>query len=155
MSTNPPQSQWPKPYLLQVLEAAVKQGCIRLDFRAEFGPEAEQMARSFQGAINRIRRRSDAQHRSFIIPEYHLVTTTWEAGRGTMLLTYSSLPDDMKLPKIEAVSEDEKQHLTRPELIEAPPEPLASEGAQAPAVFDPAGLIDELLASQGKGGKPS
>jgi len=139
-----PQSQWPKPYLLKVMEQAVKEGCIRLDFKHD-----AELAKSFQGAINRIRRRSDKQHASFITPEFHLITTTWEAARGTMLVTYSSMPDDMQLPEIQSVAEDEKHEIAQPQRVDQPEAMFPGRPSTTTSgEIDPDALIDELLRTQ-------
>lgn len=149
MTSLPHSTQWPKPHLLKCLEAAVKQGCIRLDFRSLYGPDAEAKAKSFFASLNRIRRRIDKQHASFILPEYHLVGFTWEAERGTVLLTYSSLPDNLRLPEIESLSEEEKQELYHPtvRVLPFPPEPSPTQASERPPL-DTDALIDQLLAQE-------
>lgn len=137
-----PQSQWPKPFLLQIFERAVKEGCIRVGPQ---GLDAER-AGSLIGALNRIRRRSDKQHTSFIRPEYHLISTTWEPDRGTLLVTYSSLPDGHSLPQLQGISEDEKKAMPVPQPAAPDETPLLE--APAGVSFDADTLVDELLAKE-------
>lgn len=110
MST--PASAWPKPYLLEIYSRAVAEGCIRVRC------DSEARAKSLILSFYRLRRRSDKQHVAFIRPEYHLVTGTWEPDRGTVLFTYSSLPDGSELPPIESVSQEERQQLLQPKVVE-------------------------------------
>jgi hypothetical protein len=95
-------SAWPKPYLLEVYETALREGYARLDFKGDTGK-----AKSFIQAFYRLRRRSDAQHKHFVKDAYHLVSCTWEKERGTLLVTYSRLPDGHDLPEIQAVDPSE------------------------------------------------
>lgn len=132
-----PESQWPKPYLLSILEQAVAQGCIRV------GPFARGRAevKSLIASLNRIRRKKDKAHDSFIRPEYHLVTYTYEEARGTLLVTYNTLPDNIALPGIHSVSPSELQTLAIPQ--DAKPK---LELVQASGPVDTDALIDQLLA---------
>lgn len=93
---------WPKPYLLKIYEKTIDEGCCRV--RVESKEQATSLILSFY----RLRRRSDAQHSSFIKPEYHLVTGTYESATGAVLFTYSHLPDGAELPEIESVPESER-----------------------------------------------
>lgn len=108
---------WPKTYLLQIYSRAYAEGCIRIPLASEA------IFRSLSQSLYRLRRRSDAQHASFILPEYHLIHCTWEPERGTMLVTYDALPDGAELPPILSVDASERQ-----------PTPIKRESAQN--IFD-------------------
>ena len=129
-------SQWPKPYLLQVYSRAVAEGCVRIKL------PNETVFKSFSQSLYRLRRRSDTQHASFILPEYHLVFCTWEPERSSALITYDALPDGAQLPEIESVSDAERTMTPERREVNLPPEldPTTE-------VFDPeafvAGLVDE------------
>lgn len=99
---TPGTTVWPKTYLLQVYSRALSEGCIRIELK-----DKGQFV-SFSQAFYRLRRRSDAQHAAFILPEYHLIFCTWEPERGTCLVTYDALPDGVELPKIISVDPSER-----------------------------------------------
>lgn len=127
---------WPKPYLLEVYKRAVAEGCVRIKL------PTQKHATSFAQAFYRLRRRSDAQHAAFILPEYHLVTCGWEPELGTLLVTFNSLPDGSNLPEIESVASS--QHSPTPEqphLIKFP-ESAQSEEFDTDAFLQ--GLSDEV-----------
>lgn len=109
MSKAPPPIAWPKPYMLQVYEKALAEGWCRLVFKGE---DIERQVKSFIASFYRLRRRSDTQHRSFIKPEYHLVSCTYEPHRNSVLVTFNKLPDGHELPTIESISPDEAAQLT-------------------------------------------
>lgn len=104
---------WPKTYLLQIYSRAVAEGCVRIPL------QNEQQFKSLSQALYRVRRRSDAQHASFILPEYHLVFCSWEPERGTMLVTYDALPDGMELPPVLSVDEigERRPAAKKPEFV--------------------------------------
>lgn len=136
MDKNNAPTTWPKSYLLQVYSKAVAEGCIRIPL------QSEKAYRSFSQALYRLRRRSDAQHAAFILPEYHLVTCAWEAERGTVLVTYDMLPDGVELPPIQSVDASERL---------APPiraEQVAIEREEAPIDLDK--LMEDLVEEAGK-----
>jgi hypothetical protein len=103
MSNEFPSTMWPKTYLLEVYNQAVSKGCIRLDF----GGDAVK-ARGFMGSFYRFRRSADRSSKAFVRPEFHLVQCTWEPRRGTVLVTYSSLPDGHELPQLMDVEAGEQ-----------------------------------------------
>jgi hypothetical protein len=125
---------WPKPYLLEVYKRAVEEGCVRIPL------PSKKHADSFAMSLYRLRRRSDAQHASFILPEYHLVTCAWEAKRGTVLITYNSLPDGNDLPPIMSVESTEQSPVPQQRANAISPDRIDEE-------FDPekfvAGLVEE------------
>lgn len=100
MSKTP--TSWPKPYLLAIYEKALEEGCCRVIVG---DPKT---AASLIQSFYRLRRRSDTQHQSFIKPEYHLITGTWEPELKAVLFTYSSLPDGATLPSIDSVPASER-----------------------------------------------
>lgn len=126
---------WPKTYLLQAYSRALTEGAIRIPL------ENEAQFRSFSQAFYRLRRRSDAQHASFILPEYHLIFCTWEPDRGTCLITYDALPDGMQLPTIQSV--DAADRTPAPQKREFAPTPTEEED------FDPEKFVANLVAEAG------
>lgn len=138
--TSPSPTVWPKPYLLKVYDQCLAEGCCRLDFAGN-----RQLAKSFIAAFYRIRRRSDTQHQAFIRPEFHLCTCTWEQARGTVLVTYSSLPDGHDLPPILSLSASEKAELHKPKVLGTEELADATAGMAEPEL-DSDAFIDELIA---------
>lgn len=136
MSPKPPVT-WPKPYLLEVYRRAVEEGCVRIPL------PTQKHATSFAQAFYRLRRRSDAQHAAFILPEYHLVTCGWEPERGTLLVTFNSLPDGNDLPPIQSVESTE--HAPAPQVKDIIPFP---ETITAPD-FDAEAFVDSLVEEAG------
>ena len=129
---------WPKPYLLKVYESAVKEGCVRIPL-----PTAKH-ARSFAQAFYRLRRRSDAQHAAFILPEYHLVTCGWEPERSTLLVTFNALPDGNELPPIMSVESTEHSPVPQQKATLVPfPESFSGEE------FDPEKFVADLVEEAG------
>lgn len=126
-------SQWPKPYLLQIYSRAVSEGCVRVKL------PNEQTFKSLSQAFYRLRRRSDSQHASFILPEYHLVFATWEPELSSALFTYDALPDGHQLPAIESVVEDQIERMPAPIRREVAPE--VEEPVDIEALV--AGLVNE------------
>lgn len=127
-------TSWPKTYLLAVYSRALAEGCVRIPL------ENEAQFRSFSQAFYRLRRRSDSQHASFILPEYHLIFCTWEPERGTMLVTYDALPDGMQLPPILSVdAADRTPAPQRREVQATVPE----------EDFDPEQFVASLVAEAG------
>lgn len=129
---------WPKPYLLQIYSRTISEGCIRIPL------ESEKQFKSLAQAFYRLRRRSDSQHASFILPEYHLVFATWERERGTALFTYDALPDGHELPPILSVTEP----------VERQPAPQKREDSLAPEFtaepdFDPEQFVRDLVDEAG------
>lgn len=129
-------TNWPKPYLLQCYSRALTDGAIRIKLpdHAAF--------RSFSQAFYRLRRRSDSQHASFILPEYHLIFCVWEPEKSSCLIIYDALPDGMQLPAIESV--DAGERLPEPRRREVV---LGENLDPADEEFDPekfvASLVDE------------
>jgi hypothetical protein len=129
---------WPKPYLLKVYERAVAEGCVRIPL------PTQKHATSFAQAFYRLRRRSDAQHAAFILPEYHLVTCGWEADRGTLLVTFNALPDGNDLPPI--LSVESTEHSPSPQIAGAMTIPDLKDQGE----FDVNKMLDDLVAEAGK-----
>jgi len=126
---------WPKPYLLEVYRRAVEEGCVRIPL------PTQKHATSFAQAFYRLRRRSDAQHAAFILPEYHLVTCGWEPKRGTLLVTFNALPDGNELPPIMSVESTEHAPSPQTKGVISYPESLAAEDFDAEAFI--ADLVDQ------------
>lgn len=137
MSSPPIPPTWPKPYLLEVYRRAVEEGCVRIPL------PTQKHAQSFSQALYRLRRRSDAQHASFILPEYHLVTCAWEPKRQTVLVTYNKLPDGNELPEIQSVEN----------AGDSAPEPLRRDQIVIPVgteeEFDPEKFLADLVDEAG------
>lgn len=115
--SKPSENQWPRPYLLEIHEQAIDEGCCRVE------GVTEQQARSLIQSFYRIRRRGDSQHKlGFIKPEYHLVMAMWESERGSVLFMYNALPDNVALPKIVSVPASERTTIASAALA-ALPEP--------------------------------
>jgi hypothetical protein len=128
---------WPKPYLLKVYERAVAEGCVRIPL------PTQKHATSFAQAFYRLRRRSDAQHASFILPEYHLVTCAWEGARGTLLVTFNALPDGTDLPQIMSVESTEVASAPVQKDMIPFPETMQEEE------FDPEKFVADLVTEAG------
>lgn len=129
---------WPKPYLLQCYSRALTEGAIRIKL-----PDHKSF-RSFSQAFYRLRRRSDSQHASFILPEYHLIYCVWESERSTCLIIYDALPDGMQLPVIESV--DASERLPEPTRREAA---LHANLNPADPEFDPEQFVADLVSEAG------
>jgi hypothetical protein len=127
-------TSWPKTYLLAVYSRALAEGCVRLPL-----PD-EATFRSFSQAFYRLRRRSDSQHASFILPEYHLIFCTWEPDRGTCLVTYDALPDGMQLPPIQSVDATDRTPAPQKRVVSLP---------QEEEDFDPEKFVAGLVAEAG------
>lgn len=121
---------WPIPYLLQIYEKAVAEGCMRVRLHGD-----EKKFTSLRAAFHRIRRRSDKRHATLIRAEYEACSMVWEPDTGCALVIYSALPDGQELPEFESV--DEKRSITPATAI-------------APVVEDPTELDepDEEFDSQ-------
>lgn len=130
-------TMWPKPYLLQIYETAIEQGCCRVRTRDE------QQSKGLVAAFYRLRRRSDKQHKDFIKPVYHLVSCTIESSG--VLFTFNRLPDGSELPKIEIVPESERVALV-PQQLERAPERSSSPSS---APLDMNSLMQDLLKDAG------
>jgi hypothetical protein len=128
---------WPKPYLLKVYERAVAEGCVRIPL------PTQKHATSFAQAFYRLRRRSDAQHAAFILPEYHLVTCGWEPERGTLLVTFNALPDGNDLPPIMSVESTEQAPAPQQANLVPFPESFSSPD------FDAEAFVDDLVREAG------
>lgn len=94
---------WPKPYLLQLYQQAVEEGCLRIKLRGASVEENDEEYASFKAAFYRLRRRRDGNYMAIIRPEYQMVQLKYEKAAGKVLLIYSKLPDDDLLPAIESV----------------------------------------------------
>lgn len=129
---------WPKPYLLQIYSRALTEGAVRIKL-----PDHKAF-RSFSQAFYRLRRRSDSQHASFILPEYHLIFCTWEPERSSALIIYDALPDGMQLPAIESV--DASERLPEPRRREVAP---AVEFDPSSPDFDPEQFVADLVSEAG------
>lgn len=135
---TPGTTVWPKTYLLQVYSRAMSEGCIRIKLSNK-----EQFT-SFSQAFYRLRRRSDAQHAAFILPEYHLIFCTWEPERGTALVTYDALPDGVELPEI--ISVDPSERTPAPKRREDGPTPAAASDEP----FDADKFLEDIVEAAGK-----
>lgn len=98
-----PTENWPKTFLLQCHEEAVKHGFLWIK------PISEADAESLKSRLYRIRRRSDTSMAAFIPAEYHLVMIgVWEQEDGGRLpIIYDKRPDGQPLPKIVVPSGEE------------------------------------------------
>lgn len=86
---------WPRAYLLDIYNKTLEAGFLWVRVKDET------TARSLTQALYRLRRRSDTSNKSFILPEFHLITCgNFIPGKGLPVL-YSKLPDDMELPLLE------------------------------------------------------
>lgn len=131
---------WPAPFLLQIYEKAVEEGCCRVPV------ENIARAKSLIASFHRLRRRSDIQHKLYIRPEFHLVGAMWEESLSTVLFVFNSLPDGAKLPAIESVESRSKPSAmpVANELSSDLPHPTDVDG------LDIAGLMADLEASAAK-----
>lgn len=100
MSKAPSTPRWPTPYILEIYNAAVEHGYLRIE------PLSAEQAKSLTQTIYRFRRRSDTGKAAFMRPEFQLITCSpWQSwGRancnlGYMHVVFSSDPD-MQLPKL-------------------------------------------------------
>jgi hypothetical protein len=128
---------WPKPYLLQILSAAVTHGSLYVE------PITAEDALSLRMSLLRVRRRADTANRSFIIPEYHLVTVmNWEfthiaEGKswGRLPVIYNNLPSTLRLPDITIPHGPPPTHATR-----ATPTPSPTSDHSRDLIIDPADI---------------
>lgn len=137
-----PTENWPKPYLLQLHENAVKHGFIWVEGISQADYEG------LKKRLYRIRRRSDKSMAAFIPPEYHLVMVgNWElticpdctgaggdnntyicgkcngsGGIGRFPLLYDKKADNVPLPTIRVPEGEEIERYAAPEL--AAPAPI-------------------------------
>lgn len=97
--TTTPTTRWPTPYILEIYNAAVKHGHIRIE------PLTAEQAKSLTQTIYRFRRRSDTGKAAFMRPEFQLITVSpWvscdaSTDTGYMHVVYSADPDQ-SLPRI-------------------------------------------------------
>lgn len=88
-----PSENWPKTYILKIMEEAVNHGFVYIE------PIDEASAKSLVMRVYRSRRRSDKSTASFILPEYHLVTAgRWEpenGGRQPFIFSRLSTGEDL------------------------------------------------------------
>lgn len=115
-----PTENWPKPYLLQIHEEAVKHGFVWIK------PISEDDAKSLRDRLYRIRRRSDTSMAAFIPPEFHLVMVgVWEQdaeGVGRLPVIFDKRADGAALPKIiAATGEEAASYVPKPQPISPPP----------------------------------
>lgn len=118
-----PTTEWPKPYLLQVHQAAVDNGLVFVE------PITAADAESLKQRLYRARRRSDKAMAAFIPPEFHMVMVgefqllDTATGQGRLPIIYDKLPSGEALPAIRAATGEEiEQMVSRPALAEpAPP----------------------------------
>lgn len=94
---------WPKPYLLELYQKAVEEGCLRIVLRGSTVEENDEEYASFKAAFYRLRRRRDGNYMAIIRPEYQMVQLKYERAIGRVLLIFSKLPDDQLMPSIESV----------------------------------------------------
>lgn len=98
MTKSTTEHQWPKAYLVQVMQRAVDEGCIRVKVKSEVE------GKSMMAALARIRRRSDKANAMFIRPEFLAISCAYEAARGSVLVMFNQVPSDYGgLPAIESV----------------------------------------------------
>lgn len=135
--TEPKESSWPKPYLLELYAKAVEEGCIRVLLNGN-----ETRFKSLKASWLRIRRRKDPISVALMRPEYYLCTITWEPDRGTALIIYNQLPDGVALPEIESVHDKTPIQMPLPPSVAPPPglTPL-----EDPGDFDANKMVEGLL----------
>lgn len=129
---------WPKPYLLQLYERAVEEGCIRIRLRGETEPERAAEWKSFKAAFYRLRRKRDANFAVQMRPEFQMVGIKYEPELGKVLITFSSLPDGNTLPEIESI--EGKTDIPQP--IGTVPKPTPEED---PDEFDSTALVGAMI----------
>lgn len=124
---------YPRAFLLSIYTAAIEQGFVWInDIEAADHP-------SLKAQFYRLRRRADTANRSFITPEFHLVTLgAWEStGNGTcgrVPVVFDKLPDGAALPML--TSRDGTPLAQQGIPSAAPPQaPLAAAAAALPAAF--------------------
>lgn len=114
-----PSENWPKPWLLQLHDAAVTHGFIWVE------PISEADAKSLRARLYRMRRRSDTSMAAYIPAEYHLVMVgQWVEGPdgiGRLPLIYNKLPDGRSLPNIVPATADEVTTYLQVPKAPAPP----------------------------------
>lgn len=122
-----PTENWPKGFLIQLHEEAVREGLVFIR------PISREDAESMKKRIYRIRRRSDTSMAAFIKPEFHLVMVgAWEEANGGQLpIIYDRRPDGKPMPAIVPATTEEKDSYSpaaMPILDSAPvPDALLSE----------------------------
>lgn len=137
--TEPKDSGWPKPYLLQLYDKAVNEGCIRVLLHGD-----ETRFKSLKASFYRLRRRSDVQSVALMRPEYYLTTMLWEPERGTALIIYNQLPDGQELPEIESVHDKTPIPVRLPPQA-APPPLLGITPVDEPDEFDATDHVAKML----------
>lgn len=115
-----PTENWPKTFLLQCHEEAVKNGVIFVE------PITEADAESLKSRLYRIRRRSDKSMAAFIPQEYHLVMIgVWEPGpdgTGRLPIIFDKRSDGQPLPSLRAATGEEiEAALPAPKPATPPP----------------------------------
>jgi hypothetical protein len=99
MTTPTTTARWPTPYILEIYNAAVQHGHIRIE------PLTAEQAKSLTQTIYRFRRRSDTSKAAFMRPEFSLITVSpWvrcdaSSDTGYMHVVFSADPDQT-LPRI-------------------------------------------------------
>lgn len=112
---------WPRAYLLQIHDEAIRHGFIWIE------PISEGDAKSLRQRLYRLRRRSDKATAAYILPEYHLVTVgAWQPeGGGRMPVIYNRLPSGSALPTLRPATPEELEALPiSTGLPEAPSAPM-------------------------------
>lgn len=100
MTKSTTEHQWPKAYLVQVMQRAVDEGCIRVHVKSEVE------GKSMMAALARIRRRSDKANAMFIRPEFLAISCAYEQTRKTVLVMFNKVPADYgSLPMISSVAD--------------------------------------------------
>lgn len=130
---------WPRPYLLQLYQKAVDEGCIRILLR---GPDYEAEFRSLKAAFYRLRRRKDGHFLALMKPEYSMCSIRFEpnhAPNPAALVSYSSLPDGELLPMIESITDQRPL----PQPLGAIDKPIPEEEAD----FDATAHVSKLISS--------
>ena len=103
---------WPKPWLLELYQRVLEEGCLRIKLHGEAeSEENDGEYKSFKAAFLRFRRKRDAVN-AMMDSRFQYVSLRYERQLGKVLLIYSALPDDQTLPSIEAV--DGKRELPQP-----------------------------------------
>jgi hypothetical protein len=133
-----PTTDWPKPWVLSIHEAAVNNGFVWVS------PISEADADSLRQRAYRMRRRSDKAMAAYILPEYHLVMIgRWEPGpdgRGRLPFIYNKRSDGEPLPDIQCAEPEEVEAFEHPPT----PTPPAISVTAEDITFKP-GEIDNLV----------
>ena len=115
-----PSTDWPRTYLFQIHDEAIKHGVIFIE-----GISRED-ARSLAGRLYRIRRRSDKAMAGYIPPDYNLVTVgEYQAAERRLPIIYNRLPSGDPLPRIRAASGEELEAMYTPRQVDPLPPPDA------------------------------